>query len=203
MTKHARRSVTQGHEKAVAKTYAEIHELIKKHCNLPLIKAIKVIADANYFSWRGYIAKGKGQGVVSQKAVTALAKFSGLPEDVFKGKAVLTDDAKKKLIEKIKGLNAEKGETRHEKPGAKKMVAKAGPALGYKGAPKAAPAHKAAPEAMPGTAPKDVSARLREFADEIEKVVEPKALDGLIVMLGKLATFTSKRKEMIEAKKGL
>jgi len=199
MTKHARRSVTQGHEKAVAKTYAEIHELIKKHCKLSLRKAIKVIADANYFTWRGYISKGKGQGVVSQKAVTALAKFSGLPEDIFKGKAALSADAKKKFIEKINKLDAGKGEARLEQPGAKKVVAKAGPALGSKGAP----TYRAAPKAKAITAHRDVSARLREFADEIEKVAEPKALDGLIVMLGKLATFTSKRKEMIEAKKGL
>lgn len=199
MPKHARRSVTQGHEKAVAKTYGEIHELIKKHFKGSLRKGIKVIADANYFTWRGYICKGKGQGVVSQKAVTALAKFSGLPEDIFKGKAVLSDEAKKKFIEKIKRLNAGKGEAHLEKPGAKKVIVKAGPALGSKGAP----TYKAAPKARAITAHKDVSARLREFADEIEKVAEPKALDGLIVMLGKLATFASKRKEMIEAKKGL
>ena len=193
MTKHARRSVTIGNEQAVAKTYAEIHGLIKKYCKLSVKKSIKVIADANYFTWRGYISKGKGQGVVSQKAVTALAKFSGLPEDIFKGKAVLTDDAKKKLIAKIKKLNAEKSEALLERPDTKKIVVRAAPAAGY----------KAAPKEMPRTAHKNVSTKLREFADEIEKVVEPKALDGLIVMLGKLATFTSKRKEMIEAKKGL
>lgn len=203
--------VSTGYENMVSERVKEINSIIKKNSTAPIKTVVKEIAKVSMGAWYIYFSKGAMHGKISNKTVTALKNFFGIPEEVFAGKGEFSNEHREIIASKIKEVFGNVPKVKRG-PKIKKVIA-----IKEKAVKKSAKAKKikeiAKPKRKAGRprkikevaekvnvkTPSFIGARLREFAHEIDGIKELKQMNGLAETLAKLSNIANKKMELLAA----